>query len=103
LIIELFNFELSSPPPKKSCPLITNPNEILAVPPTPKKLPQKIEYPSPIITQKIIHKTRKKLRAKNLIRNRSKAKNKTKKCVIYIHSVEEICVLNFFESFFCWE
>jgi len=96
LIIELFNFELSSPPPKKSCPLITNPNEILAVPPTPKKLPQKIEYPSPIITQEIIHKTRKKLRAKNLIRNRSKAKNKTKKCVIYIHSVEEICVLNFF-------
>ena len=36
------------------------------------------------------------MRAKNLIRNRSKAKNKTKKCVIYIHSVEEICVLNFF-------
>lgn len=100
MIIELFNFELSSPPPKKSCPLITNPNEILAVPPTPKKLPKNIEYPSPIITQKIIHKTRKKLRAKNLIRNRSKAKNKTKKCVIYIHSVEEICVLKFFLSHF---
>lgn len=100
MIIELFNFELSSPPPKKSCPLITNPNEILAVPPTPKKLPQKIEYPSPIITQRIIHKTSKKLRAKNLIRNRSKAKNKTKKCVIYIHSVEEICVLKFFLSHF---
>ena len=93
-------FWIVKPPTQKIMPPDYKPKWNTSCAPTPKKLPQKIEYPSPIITQKIIHKTRKKLRAKNLIRNRSKAKNKTKKCVIYIHSVEEICVLKIFLSHF---
>jgi len=89
-------FWIVKSPTQKIMPPDYKPKSNTSCAPNPKKLPQNIEYPSPIITQKIIHKTSKKLRAKNLIRNRSKAKNKTKKCVIYIHSVEEICVLNFF-------
>jgi len=74
---------LSSPPPKKSCPLITNPNEILAVPPPPKNSLKKIEYPSPIITQKIIHK-QEKIESKKINKESKQSKKQNKKvCNLY--------------------
>ena len=106
MIIELFNFELSSPPPKKSCPLITNPNEILAVPPPPKT-PSKIEYPSPIITQKIIHK-QEKIESKKFNKESKQSKKQNKKvCNLYPFSWRNLCFKFFLSHFFvgseCYE
>jgi len=108
LIIELFNFELSSPPPKKSCPLITNPNEILAVPQPPKNSLKNIEYPSPIITQKIIHKTSKKIESKKFNKESKQSKKQNKKvCNLYPFSWRNLCFKFFLSHFFvgseCYE
>jgi len=88
-------FWIVKSPTQKIMPPDYKPKWNTSCAPTPKNSLKKLNTPPQLLPKRsFINK--KKLRAKNLIRNRSKAKNKTKKCVIYIHSVEEICVLNFF-------
>jgi len=92
-------FWIVKSPTQKIMPPDYKPKWNTSCAPTPKNSLKKLNTPPQLLPKRsFINK--KKLRAKNLIRNRSKAKNKTKKCVIYIHSVEEICVLNFFLSHF---
>lgn len=99
MIIELFNFELSSPPPKKSCPLITNPNEILAVPPTSKNSLKKLN-PLPQLLPKRSFIKQEKIESKKINKESKQSKKQNKKvCNLYPFSWRNLC-FKFFLSHF---